>query len=304
MENKIIEVSGLTKKYASSNSFALDHIDLTIESGSIFGLLGPNGAGKSTFINILSGLTNKSSGKVKVCGIDLDENPKTVRGNIGVVPQEINIDPFFSPIQIMDIQAGLYGVKKNNNKNYEILKNLNLLEKATAYSRSLSGGMKRRLMVAKAMVHNPPLLILDEPTAGVDVELRSKLWDSIRSLNKKGVTIILTTHYLKEAEILCDRIAVINKGKVIACDKKKRFMQLLDEKELIIEFSEQIKKIPNEIKKYCKKKTYKSLTLKFKKSKISTADIIKIFVEKKFKLKEISTKESDLEDIFIKLLKD
>ena len=304
MENKIIEVSGLTKKYASSNSFALDHIDLTIESGSIFGLLGPNGAGKSTFINILSGLTNKSSGKVKVCGIDLDENPKTIRGNIGVVPQEINIDPFFSPIQIMDIQAGLYGVKKNNNKNLEILKNLNLLEKATAYSRSLSGGMKRRLMVAKAMVHNPPLLILDEPTAGVDVELRSKLWDSIRSLNKKGVTIILTTHYLKEAEILCDRIAVINKGKVIACDKKKRFMQLLDEKELIIEFSEQIKKIPNEIKKYCKKKTYKSLTLKFKKSKISTADIIKIFVEKKFKLKEISTKESDLEDIFIKLLKD
>jgi len=304
MENKIIEVSGLTKKYASSNSFALDHIDLTIESGSIFGLLGPNGAGKSTFINILSGLTNKSSGKVKVCGIDLDENPKTVRGNIGVVPQEINIDPFFSPIQIMDIQAGLYGVKKNNNKNLEILKNLNLLEKATAYSRSLSGGMKRRLMVAKAMVHSPPLLILDEPTAGVDVELRSKLWDSIRSLNKKGVTIILTTHYLKEAEILCDRIAVINKGKVIACDKKKRFMQLLDEKELIIEFSEQIKKIPNEIKKYCKKKSYKSLTLKFKKSKISTADIIKIFVEKKFKLKEISTKESDLEDIFIKLLKD
>ena len=304
MENKIIEVSGLTKKYASSNSFALDHIDLTIESGSIFGLLGPNGAGKSTFINILSGLTNKSSGKVKVCGIDLDENPKTVRGNIGVVPQEINIDPFFSPIQIMDIQAGLYGVKKNNNKNLEILKNLNLLEKATAYSRSLSGGMKRRLMVAKAMVHNPPLLVLDEPTAGVDVELRSKLWDSIRSLNKKGVTIILTTHYLKEAEILCDRIAVINKGKVIACDKKKRFMQLLDEKELIIEFSEQIKKIPNEIKKYCKKKSYKSLTLKFKKSKISTADIIKIFVEKKFKLKEISTKESDLEDIFIKLLKD
>ena len=304
MENKIIEVSGLTKKYASSNSFALDHIDLTIESGSIFGLLGPNGAGKSTFINILSGLTNKSSGKVKVCGIDLDENPKTVRGNIGVVPQEINIDPFFSPIQIMDIQAGLYGVKKNNNKNLEILENLNLLEKATAYSRSLSGGMKRRLMVAKAMVHNPPLLILDEPTAGVDVELRSKLWDSIRSLNKKGVTIILTTHYLKEAEILCDRIAVINKGKVIACDKKKRFMQLLDEKELIIEFSEQIKKIPNEIKKYCKKKSYKSLTLKFKKSKISTADIIKIFVEKKFKLKEISTKESDLEDIFIKLLKD
>ena len=304
MENKIIEVSGLSKKYTSANSFALDHIDLTINSGSIFGLLGPNGAGKSTFINILSGLTNKSSGVVKVCGIDLDENPKTVRGNIGVVPQEINIDPFFSPIQIMDIQAGLYGVKKENNKNLEILKNLDLFEKAKAYSRSLSGGMKRRLMVAKAMVHNPPLLILDEPTAGVDVELRSKLWDSIRTLNKKGVTIILTTHYLIEAQEMCDRIAIIDKGKVIACDEKKKFMQLLDEKELIIEFSEQIKKIPSEIKKYCKKKEKKSLTLKFKKSKISTADIIKIFVEKKFKLKEISTKESDLEDIFIKLLKE
>ncbi len=304
MENKIIDVVSLTKKYSSASSLALDHIDLSITSGSIFGLLGPNGAGKSTFINILSGLTNKTSGKVNVCGVDLDEDPKTVRGNIGVVPQEINIDPFFSPIQIMDIQSGLYGVKKNMNRNLEILKDLDLLDKAKAYSRSLSGGMKRRLMVAKAMVHSPPLLILDEPTAGVDVELRGKLWDSIRNLNKQGVTIILTTHYLKEAEILCDRIAVINKGKVIACDKKDRFMQLLDEKELRIDFSEPLKSIPKEIKKYCIEKNDKSLTLKFKKSKISTADIIKIFVEKKFKLREISTKDSDLEDIFIKLLKD
>lgn len=304
MENKIIDVVGLTKKYSSGNSLALDHINLSINSGSIFGLLGPNGAGKSTFINILSGLTNKTSGKVNVCGVDLDEDPKTVRGNIGVVPQEINIDPFFSPIQIMDIQSGLYGVKKKMNRNLEILKDLDLLDKAKAYSRSLSGGMKRRLMVAKAMVHNPPLLILDEPTAGVDVELRGKLWDSIRNLNKQGVTIILTTHYLKEAEILCDRIAVINKGKVIACDRKDKFMQLLDEKELRIDFSEPLKSIPKEIKKFCIEKNDKSLTLKFKKSKISTADIIKIFVDKKFKLREISTKDSDLEDIFIKLLKD
>ena len=304
MENKIIDVVSLTKKYSSGSYLALDHINLSINSGSIFGLLGPNGAGKSTFINILSGLTNKTSGKVNICGVDLDEDPKTVRGNIGVVPQEINIDPFFSPIQIMDIQSGLYGVKKNMNRNLEILKDLDLLDKAKAYSRSLSGGMKRRLMVAKAMVHNPPLLILDEPTAGVDVELRGKLWDSIRNLNKQGVTIILTTHYLKEAEILCDRIAVINKGKVIACDRKDKFMQLLDEKELRIDFSEPLKSIPKEIKKYCIEKNDKSLTLKFKKSKISTADIIKIFVEKKFKLREISTKDSDLEDIFIKLLKD
>ena len=283
MENKIIDVVSLTKKYSSGSSLALDHINLSINSGSIFGLLGPNGAGKSTFINILSGLTNKTSGKVKVCGVDLDKDPKTVRGNIGVVPQEINIDPFFSPIQIMEIQSGLYGVKKNMNRNLEILKDLDLLDKAKAYSRSLSGGMKRRLMVAKAMVHNPPLLILDEPTAGVDVELRGKLWDSIRNLNKQGVTIILTTHYLKEAEILCDRIAVINKGKVIACDRKDKFMQLLDEKELRIDFSEPLKSIPKEIKKYCIEKNDKSLTLKFKKSRISTADIIKIFAEKKFK---------------------
>ena len=221
MNKNIIVVNNLTKKYKISDKFALNGIDLKIRKGSIFGLLGPNGAGKSTFINILAGLVNKTSGEVKVFDLDLDKDPKTIRGNLGVVPQEINIDPFFTPMQVMINQAGMYGIKKKNNQNLEILKNLNLDDKANAYSRSLSGGMKRRLMVAKAMVHNPPLLILDEPTAGVDVELRSKLWNSIRNLNKKGVTIILTTHYLKEAEILCDRIAVINKGKVIACDKKK-----------------------------------------------------------------------------------
>ena len=166
---------------------------------------------KSSFINIISGLSNKTSGKVLVCGVDLDFDPKTIKGNIGVVPQEINIDPFFSPLEIMNIQSGMYGVKKKDNNNLEILKKLDLYDKANSYSRSLSGGMKRRLMVAKAMVHNPPLLILDEPTAGVDVELRKNLWNYIKSLNKLGVTIILTTHYLKEAEILCDQIAVINK---------------------------------------------------------------------------------------------
>ena len=225
MKNKIIDVKGLTKKYGNKGSLALDNIDLKIERGKIFGLLGPNGAGKSSFINILSGLSNKTSGKVLVCGIDLDKDPKTIRGNIGVVPQEINIDPFFTPIEIMNIQSGMYGVKKKQNKNLEILKNLDLHEKSNAYSRSLSGGMKRRLMVAKALVHSPTLLILDEPTAGVDVELRTKLWNYIRLLNKEGVTIILTTHYLKEAEILCDEIAVINNGKVIACDTKNNLLK-------------------------------------------------------------------------------
>jgi ABC-2 type transport system ATP-binding protein len=304
MKNKIIDVKGLTKKYSSKDSLALDHIDLKIEQGSIFGLLGPNGAGKSSFINILSGLSNKTSGKVLVCGIDLDEDPKTIRGNIGVVPQEINIDPFFTPLEIMNIQSGMYGVKKKQNKNLEILKNLDLHEKSNAYSRSLSGGMKRRLMVAKALVHSPTLLILDEPTAGVDVELRTKLWNYIRLLNKQGVTIILTTHYLKEAEILCDEIAVINNGKVIACDTKNNLLKLLNDKELIIEFSEKVNSIPTKINKFVISKEEKKVVLKFKKSQISTAEVIKAFVEKKFKLKEITTKESDLEDIFIKLLEE
>ena len=280
MKNKIVDVKNLTKKYQNKDSFALDHINLKIEQGSIFGLLGPNGAGKSSFINIISGLSNKTSGKVLVCGVDLDFDPKTIKGNIGVVPQEINIDPFFSPLEIMNIQSGMYGVKKKDNNNLEILKKLDLYDKAHAYSRSLSGGMKRRLMVAKAMVHNPPLLILDEPTAGVDVELRKNLWNYIKSLNKLGVTIILTTHYLKEAEILCDQIAVINKGKVIACDTKKNLLKLLDDKELTIEFSDTIKSIPQKLRKLCIFKEPKKIVLKFKKSEISTADIIKVFVEK------------------------
>ena len=304
MKNKIIDVTNLSKKYSSKDLLALDHINLTIEQGSIFGLLGPNGAGKSSFINILSGLSKKTSGKVFVFGIDLDEDPKTIRGNIGVVPQEINIDPFFTPLEIMNVQSGMYGVKKKQNKNLEILKNLDLQEKSNAYSRSLSGGMKRRLMVAKALVHSPSLLILDEPTAGVDVELRTKLWNYIRLLNKQGVTIILTTHYLKEAEILCDRIAVINNGKVIACDKKNNLLKLLDDKELIIEFSEKVNSLPQKINKFVVSKEEKKVVLRFKKSEINTANVIEAFVEKKFKLKEISTKESDLEDIFIKLLKE
>ncbi len=303
MKNKIIRVKKLAKKYNGGVKYALDHIDLSIKEGSIFGLLGPNGAGKSTFINILAGLVNKSSGNVSVCGVDLDSDPKTVRGNLGIVPQEIMIDPFFTPMEIMNIQAGMYAVEKKNIRNLEILNILGLGDKANAYARSLSGGMKRRLMVAKAMVHNPPVLILDEPTAGVDVELRSKLWKSIKDLNKKGTTIILTTHYLKEAELLCDDIAVINKGMVIANDSKKNLLKILDEKEIKIEFTKKIKEVPNKIKSFCIKKSDYSITLKFKKSKINTAELIKEFINNQLELKDITTKESDLEDIFIKLLK-
>ncbi len=303
MKKKIIKVKNLTKQYKGDSKYALDHIDLEISQGSIFGLLGPNGAGKSTFINILAGLVNKDAGSVYVCGIDLDIDPKTVRGNLGIVPQEIIIDPFFTPMEIMNIQAGMYAVKKKNIRNAEILKKLGLGDKANAYARSLSGGMKRRLMVAKAMVHNPPVLILDEPTAGVDVDLRSRLWESIKNLNKKGITIILTTHYLKEAELLCDEIAVINKGKVIAKDSKVNLLKILDEKEIKIEFSEKISEIPKKIKPFCVDKKNKTVTLKFRKSQINTADLVKEFVDKKFELRDITTKESDLEDIFIKLLK-
>ena len=302
MKKKIIEVKNITKKYNNESKFALDHINLSISQGSIFGLLGPNGAGKSTFINILAGLVNKNYGSVKVCGVGLDDDPKTLRGSLGIVPQEIIIDPFFTPIEIMNIQAGLYAVKKENNINLEILEMLDLGDKAEAYSRSLSGGMKRRLMVAKAMVHNPPILILDEPTAGVDVELRKKLWNSIRKLNKKGTTIILTTHYLKEAELLCDEIAVINKGKVIANDTKNNLLKILDEKEIKIEFTKKITKIPSKIKKFCVKVDNNLVTFKFKKSQISAAELIKEISDNNLVLKDISTKESDLEDIFIKLL--
>ena len=250
MKRKIISVKKLAKKYSTSSKYALNHIDLSINEGSIFGLLGPNGAGKSTFINILAGLVNKTSGEVFVCGVNLDVDPKTVRGNLGVVPQEIMIDPFFTPMEIMNIQAGMYAVEKKNIRNQEILNTLGLGEKADAYARSLSGGMKRRLMVAKAMVHNPPVLILDEPTAGVDVELRAKLWKSIKELNKKGTTIILTTHYLKEAELLCDEIAVINKGKVIANDTKTNLLKILEEKEVKVEFSNKVKTFPKKLKTF------------------------------------------------------
>ncbi len=303
MKKKIIKVKNLSKKYPGDSKYALDHIELSINQGSIFGLLGPNGAGKSTFINILAGLVNKDNGDVKVCGIDLDNDPKTVRGNLGIVPQEIMIDPFFTPMEIMNIQAGMYAVKKENIRNLEILETLGLRDKANAYARSLSGGMKRRLMVAKAMVHNPQILILDEPTAGVDVELRSNLWRSIKKLNKAGTTIILTTHYLKEAELLCDEIAVINKGNVIANDSKINLLKKLDEKEIRIEFAKKIIRVPDKIKPYCIKKNDRSIILKFNKSKINAANLIKEFVNNKSEIKDITTRESDLEDIFLKLLK-
>ena len=298
-----IEVHNLTKKYKGKAEPALDNISMNIPYGSIFGLLGPNGAGKSSFINILGGLTLKSEGEVRICGIDIDKDPKSARGAIGVVPQEINIDPFFSPIEVLDFQAGLYGVTQSQMNNLEILKKVNLDEKANAYSRSLSGGMKRRLMVAKAMVHNPPVLVLDEPTAGVDVELRKKLWLFIKTLNKKGVTIILTTHYLEEAQSLCDYIAIINNGKLIKCESKNTLMSLIDEKEINIKLSKNVKILPKTIKKYVKEHSNNMVTLKYDRNKINTGKLIQLILKSKINIEELSTKDPDLEEIFLELIK-
>ena len=304
MENDFaIRVDGLTKKYGSTQNLALNNVDLRIPYGSIFGLLGPNGAGKSSFINILAGLTSKTSGKVEICGIDIDKNSKTARGAIGVVPQEINMDPFFSPIEIMNIQAGLYGIKKNNMINIDILKELNLEDKANAYSRSLSGGMKRRLMVAKAMVHSPPVLVLDEPTAGVDVDLRKKLWTYIKKLNKNGVTIILTTHYLEEAEKVCDYIAIINKGMVIACEKKKQLLDLIDIKQIQIKLDKPLIKIPRDIEKYIISKKGKNLILRYSKKDITTGQVLEKIISNRLRIVELSSKDADLEEVFLMLLK-
>ena len=298
-----IEVHNLTKKYKGKAEPALDNISMNIPYGSIFGLLGPNGAGKSSFINILGGLTLKSEGEVRICGIDIDKDPKSARGAIGVVPQEINIDPFFSPIEVLDFQAGLYGVTQNQMNNLEILKKVNLNEKANAYSRSLSGGMKRRLMVAKAMVHNPPVLVLDEPTAGVDVELRKKLWLFIKTLNKKGVTIILTTHYLEEAQSLCDYIAIINNGKLIKCESKNTLMSMIDEKEINIKLGKNVKILPKIIKKYVKEHSNNMVTLKYDRNKINTGKLIQLILKSKINIEELSTKDPDLEEIFLELIK-
>jgi len=298
-----IEVHNLTKKYKGKAEPALNNISMHIPYGSIFGLLGPNGAGKSSFINILGGLTLKSEGEVRICGIDIDIDPKSARGAIGVVPQEINIDPFFSPIEVLDFQAGLYGVTQSKMNNLEILKKVNLDEKADAYSRSLSGGMKRRLMVAKAMVHNPPVLVLDEPTAGVDVELRKKLWLFIKTLNKKGVTIILTTHYLEEAQSLCDYIAIINNGRLIKCESKNTLMSMIDEKEINIKLSKNVKILPKSIEKYVKEHSNNMVTLKYDRNKINTGKIIQLILKSKINIEELSTKDPDLEEIFLELIK-
>ena len=281
---------------------ALNNFNINIKKGSIFGLLGPNGAGKSTFINMLGGLVLKTSGSIKICGIDIDVNAKLSRTKIGIVPQELNIDPFFTPIELLELQAGLYGVKKKDRRSEEILFNLGLTEQKNSYARTLSGGMRRRLLIAKALVHNPDVLILDEPTAGVDVELRKNLWHYIRKLNKDGMTICLTTHYLEEAQELCDYITILNKGKIIKSDTKINLLNLVGKKTVRF-ILEKDYPVPNKLEIYGAYIKNNVLTLSYEKNKIDLKLIINILNENNIIFKEIDTYENDLEDIFINLIK-
>ena len=302
-----IKVEGLYKVYnekESSAKTALEHIDIEIPRGSFFGLLGPNGAGKSTFINILAGLVNKTSGVVSICGHDIDNETKLARKAIGVVPQELVLDPFFTPFEALEYTAGYYGIAKGQRRTAEVIDAVGLTDKAHSPARSLSGGMKRRLLIAKALVHSPKVLVLDEPTAGVDVELRTRLWDYVKELNAQGTTILLTTHYLEEAQELCDQIAVINNGKIIINDSKKNVMKTVDRKKLTISVNEEFKQLPKELEKYNAVILDDGrIEINYRTSKTQTDEILKALVKCKLTIRDLSTEEADLEEVFKHLTK-
>ena len=305
MEKVILSAENLTKVYAKKSSannsiLALNKLNLEVKQGEIFGLLGPNGAGKTTFINILGGLVEKTSGKVDVWGFDLDKNPRQVKASIGIVPQEVNLDAFFSPKKLLELQAGLFGVKEKDRITDLILKMVSLDKQANSYARSLSGGMKRRLLIAKAMVHQPPLLILDEPSAGVDVELRQNLWKNVSELNKIGVTIILTTHNLYEAQDMCDRIGIINKGNLVALDSTSKLLDRIETKKIKFKVSnlDKFDEIVLNGVKFTKNGT--QIEASYDKNKFKFDQIINV-VKKSAEIVDISTEDGDLEDIFLKL---
>ena len=306
MEKKsVLTVKNLKKTYKKNGSDevqAIKDLNLEVKEGEIFGLLGPNGAGKSTFINILAGLVLKNSGKVNIWGFDIDQNPRQVRASIGIVPQELNLDPFFNPRKLLDLQAGLYGIKKKDRITDLILKMVSLDKQSDDYSRGLSGGMKRRLMIAKALVHQPPIIILDEPTAGVDVELRKNLWSNIRLLNENGVTIILTTHYLIEAQEMCDRIAIINKGQLVALDSTINLINRISQKKVTLKLENEISLSDNELEsiKVISNKN-NELSISYDKNKINISDIITFMANKNTKIIDMSTNDGNLEDIFFEL---
>ena len=302
-----VSVSQLTKFYtnkSAKSTRALNELNLEVKRGEIFGLLGPNGAGKTTFINILSGTVIKSKGSVNVWGFDLDQNSRQVRASIGIVPQEVNLDAFFSPKKLLELQAGLYGVSKKEYITDTILKMVSLEKQAKSYSRNLSGGMKRRLLIAKALVHQPPILVLDEPTAGVDVELRTNLWKNVKDLNKKGVTIILTTHYLFEAQEMCDRIAILNKGDLVALDTTENLLEKIKTKKITFVINKSIdlsKKKMSDLKYSLSAKN--EITITYERNKHKIEDIIGIIKNEGVEIIDISTDEGNLEDVFIELTK-
>lgn len=298
-----IQIVELCKQYHSKrgDKVALDKVSLDVPEGSMFGLLGPNGAGKSTLINILAGLVNKSGGTAKICGFDINVEPKQARKSIGIVPQELVLDPFFPPYEALEYTAGFYGVPKSERRTMEIIEAMGLLDKAYSPSRSLSGGMRRRLLIAKALVHSPRVLVLDEPTAGVDVELRQQLWEYVRYLNKeRGTTVLLTTHYLEEAQTLCDHIAVINHGKIIANDYKAKIMGIIDRKKITILPVNPITEIPEQLRKYTTNLTEDGrIEITYKQSEASIAEILNILTNSaKLEIRDLSTEEPDLEEVF------
>ena len=306
MNKYALTVENLTKIYSGSKNKkenkALNDLNFQVKQGEVFGLLGPNGAGKTTFLSILGGTVSKTKGNINVWGFNIDKNPRQVKASIGIVPQEVNLDAFFSPRKLLELQAGLYGVTKKDRITDLILKMVSLENKANAYSRSLSGGMKRRLLIAKAMVHQPPILILDEPTAGVDVELRNNLWNNVKELNKEGVTIILTTHYLFEAQEMCDRIAIIDKGNLVALDTTQKLLDRI-----------QTKKINFKVKNIDKNKILKmegiqfkidsneSISVTYEKNSLNFGEIINYLSQNNIKILDIVTEDGDLEDVFVQL---
>lgn len=301
-----LEATDLRKTYAGSKNAppkeALKGVDLRVRRGSIFGLLGPNGAGKSTFINIFAGLVNKTSGTAKTWGIDIDRDSRAARAAIGVVPQEINMDVFFTPHETLELMAGFYGVPKEERRTDELLEAVGLSDKRDAYVRQLSGGMKRRLLVAKAMVHTPPVLVLDEPTAGVDIELRRQLWAYVRELHARGTTIVLTTHYLEEAQELCDEIAIIDQGEVIACEPKETLLKRMDSKTLVIDPVDALTAVPAELAGYdAEIREDGSLAITYRYGEQSVAEMIEKFRASGARIDDLRTEEADLEDVFLAL---
>lgn len=304
-----IAIDHLTKIYRGGKKTgpkkALDDVSLRVRRGSFFGLLGPNGAGKSTLINILAGLVVKTSGSARIWGHDIDDDMRAARRAIGIVPQELNIDPFFTPREIMDVQAGLYGVPQKARRTDEILAAVGLADKAEAYARSLSGGMRRRLLVGKAMVHTPPILVLDEPSAGVDVDLRRQLWEHVKALNEAGTTVLLTTHYLEEAEAMCDEIAIINHGRIIAREPTADLLKRLDAKELSVRLAAPIAAVPDALAAYAPKlENGDRLTVRFAPSEKPARAVLADIEAAGLSVVDFSTKDSDLEDIFVRLTRD